>query len=161
MASRAFLIAIFIAVAIAPTLAADHKVGGDAGWNPGVNYTEWATGKDFHVGDTLMFVYTYGLHNVWKVNQTDFQQCVNSNASQVPLVTGNDRISLNSSGKKWYICGVPEHCAKGMKLVINVSDAEGPAPSPKPSASAAVEVSPLRSSAWMLAMMAVYRIIVA
>ncbi|PIN18289.1 hypothetical protein CDL12_09048 [Handroanthus impetiginosus] len=154
MASRAFLIAIFIVVAIAPTLATDYMVGDDKGWNLSGNYTEWATGKDFRVGDTLMFMYTQGLHNVWKVNQTDFQQCVISNASEVPHVTGSDKISLTNPGMKWYICGVPEHCSKGMKLAINVSD-------PKPATSAAVEVSPLRSCVWMLAVMAAYKMIMA
>ncbi|ERN06539.1 hypothetical protein AMTR_s00058p00113130 [Amborella trichopoda] len=30
-----------------------HKVGGNSFWNPGVNYTEWASHDRFIVGDYL------------------------------------------------------------------------------------------------------------
>lgn len=53
MASKAFLMAIFVAVVVSPTLAADHMVGDEDGWKLGVDYTAWAKGKDFRVGDTL------------------------------------------------------------------------------------------------------------
>ena len=39
-------------------------VGGDNGWNLGVNY---AAGIDATVGDTVRFVYTEGAHNVEQV----------------------------------------------------------------------------------------------
>ncbi|PIN18280.1 hypothetical protein CDL12_09050 [Handroanthus impetiginosus] len=200
MAFRAFLIAIFIAAAVAPALATDYMVGDDKGWASGVNYTEWAQGKDFRVGDTLsiapalatdyiigdnafwtlgvnytvwtegkdfrvgdtlMFMYKPGSHNVLSVNGDDFEKCTSSNVSAVPLMSGHDVIPLTSPGKKWYICDIGDHCSRGMKLVITVSAAEGPIPSPTPGTSPAVEVSPWRSCAWMVAMMAVYRMIMA
>ena len=47
-------------------------------------------------------------------------------------------ITLTRPGRKWYICGVADHCSRyGQKLAINVlveSAAPGPAPSfPMPS----------------------------
>ncbi|KAL0296077.1 UNVERIFIED_CONTAM: Lamin-like protein [Sesamum radiatum] len=171
MASRAFLITVIVVVAAAvtPALAADYMVGDNAGWNLGVNFTTWAAGKDFRVGDTIMFMYTPGTHNVLKVNGADFNQCVSSNASAVPLTSGNDVIALSTPGKKWYICDVADHCSKGMKLVITVSAAEGPIPAPvpgspaltPPATSAAGGVSPLKSCVWMVAVMAAYKIIMA
>lgn len=112
-------------------------------------------------------MYKTGAHNVLKVNGTDFQKCSSSNASAVPLTSGNDKITLATPGKKWYICEIADHCSRGMKLVITVSAADGPAPSPipgssPPGTSAAAEVSPLKSCVWMLAaVMAAYKMIMA
>ncbi|KAF3961435.1 hypothetical protein CMV_013940 [Castanea mollissima] len=75
-------------------------------------------------------LYQKGNHNVLKVNGTGFQQCV-APAGTVPLTSGNDVIPLTTSGRKWYICGVPTHCANGkQKLAITVLDRLSPAPSP-------------------------------
>ncbi|XP_012833606.1 PREDICTED: blue copper protein-like [Erythranthe guttata] len=50
----AFLITMIIALAVAPAaFATDYTVGDDSGWKLGVNYTEWAEGKNFRVGDTI------------------------------------------------------------------------------------------------------------
>lgn len=68
---------------------------------------------------------------MYKVDGTVFNSC-SPPANNQPLNTGNDTITLAAPGKKWYICGVADHCAKqGMKLVINV-EATVPAPSPVP-----------------------------
>lgn len=80
-----------------------------------------------------MFRYKPPNHNVIKVNQTEFKDCVASKLSD-PLITGNDTITLAAPGKKWYICGkvgAKRHCADlGQKLAINVvSDAPAPSPS--------------------------------
>lgn len=52
-ASRALLIAMIVAAAVAPALAVDHIVGDNKGWNAGFRYDVWAAGQDFHVGDSL------------------------------------------------------------------------------------------------------------
>jgi hypothetical protein len=54
MASSQF-IAFALVTIILPTLtmAAEHIVGDDKGWTVNFNYTTWASGKVFHVGDTL------------------------------------------------------------------------------------------------------------
>ncbi|KAL7150178.1 hypothetical protein ABFS83_05G092800 [Erythranthe nasuta] len=164
MALRAFLITIIVALVAAPAaVATDYMVGDNSGWTLGVNYTAWAEGKDFRVGDTIMFMYKPGVHNVMKVNGSDFQKCASSNATAVPRTTGNDVIPLVTPGKRWYICTIGEHCSKGMKLVITVSAAEGPSPAPSSATSAATgaEVSAFRSCVWVLAAMAAYKMIMA
>ncbi|KAL0312724.1 UNVERIFIED_CONTAM: hypothetical protein Sradi_5671700 [Sesamum radiatum] len=128
-----------------------------------------------------LFKYTPDAHTVAKVNASDFQQCVASNASNV-LTSGNDEITLSTPGKKWYICSVADHCIMGMKLVITVSAAEAPvAPTPRtmllpatrsspgtpvtpgapqtPSTSAAGDVSPLQSYVRILGALAVLKVI--
>ncbi|KAL7150181.1 hypothetical protein ABFS83_05G093100 [Erythranthe nasuta] len=157
MAMRsAFLITMIIALAVAPAaFATDYTVGDDSGWKLGVNYTTWAEGKNFRVGDTIMFKYKSGAHNVMKVNGSDFQKCASSNETAVPLTTGNDVIPLATPGKKWYICTIGEHCFKGMKLVITVSGAEGSSTSAGTAA-----VSALRSCVSILTVMFAYKMIV-
>lgn len=50
---NAFLMVMIMAVITATALATDHIVGGEAGWKLNVDYTTWAQGKQFHVGDRL------------------------------------------------------------------------------------------------------------
>ncbi|KAK6158098.1 hypothetical protein DH2020_005412 [Rehmannia glutinosa] len=128
MASKAFLIAIiFVGIAAPKAFATDYIVG----WALGVNYTAWAEGKDFYVGDRLIFQYAEGTHNVYKVNGTAFQQCTVPPPSEA-LTSGNDVITLATPGRKWYVCGVGKHCVNGMKLVIIVYPVMAPASAPAP-----------------------------
>ncbi|KAK9927399.1 hypothetical protein M0R45_024583 [Rubus argutus] len=50
------------------------------------------------------------------------------------ITRGKDVINLATPGRKWYICGVSNHCAvEGQKLVITVMPSLS-APSPSPTA---------------------------
>ncbi|KAK6137585.1 hypothetical protein DH2020_028665 [Rehmannia glutinosa] len=163
MASKCILIAVIVLAITAPSFATDYVVGDNAGWKLGVNYTAWAEGKRFFVRDRLIFKYNQGAHNVYRVNGTAFQQCMLPSAFEA-LTSGNDEITLTTPGKKWYICGVGNHCASGMKLVITVDSGEGPASAPTPTAgnSAAStyhEEQPIRSFLWMLATLAMFKLI--
>ncbi|PKU66323.1 Stellacyanin [Dendrobium catenatum] len=128
----ALKLALFIAMATVPAIvgAKDFIVGDEEGWKVGVNYTEWAEDKDFRVGDRIVFNYVKGKHNVLKVTGPAFRSCNKTVSS--PLTTGNDKIELTSAGRKWYICAIGDHCEKGMKLFIDVEEAEVPAPAPSP-----------------------------
>ncbi|KAL3619369.1 hypothetical protein CASFOL_036939 [Castilleja foliolosa] len=134
MASKFLLmIMIFVAVVvIVPCSGIDYMVGDDVGWRLGVDYSAWAQGKDFRVGDTLVFKYYPGAHNVIEVNESDFGKCASSNVSTVPSTSGIDIVHLTTTGMKGYICSVGEHCSAGMKLGITVSD---PLSAPFPSLS--------------------------
>ncbi|KAL3833575.1 hypothetical protein ACJIZ3_008311 [Penstemon smallii] len=112
--------------------------------------------KTFFLGDRLVFNYGQGFHNVYRVNGTSFQQCATPSLSEA-LTTGNDVITLATPGRKWYLCGVGNHCASGMKLVITVSSAEAPAlaPAPTSGSSATNHKSPFISCVWMLSALAV------
>ncbi|XP_058084612.1 blue copper protein 1a-like [Magnolia sinica] len=118
--------AILILVVIVPTvaLATEHMVGDDSGWTIKFDYEKWAEDKEFRVGDKLVFKYPQGVHNVFKVDGTGFKNCVAPSDNEA-LSTGNDVITLAAPGKKWYICGVGNHCESGgQKLAINVLAAD-------------------------------------
>jgi hypothetical protein len=44
---------ILLAAVAAPAHAKDYTVGDSSGWTSGVDYTTWASGKTFAVGDNL------------------------------------------------------------------------------------------------------------
>ncbi|XP_054818129.1 blue copper protein 1a-like [Prosopis cineraria] len=130
--SRALIVALLTAT-IFPTIsmATDFIVGDGKGWTVGFDYQTWAANKVFHVGDKLIFEYSTGEHNVFKVNGTDFRNCTVPAASQ-GLTSGEDVIVLETPGRKWYLCGVGDHCQNGQKLFVNVLPSETQAPSPSP-----------------------------
>ncbi|CAN1245793.1 Blue copper protein [Linum grandiflorum] len=139
MTNLSSLFAVFVAIVAcipSPALAKDFLVGDNHGWTINFDYQAWAYGKDFRVGDRLIFKYPMGNHNVYKANGTEFQNCeVPSAASRgLAMTSGNDVVTLLTPGRKWYICGKPNHCsAYNQKLVIVVKPNAGawaPAPSP-------------------------------
>ncbi|KAL9675391.1 hypothetical protein QQ045_003593 [Rhodiola kirilowii] len=143
------IFAIAAAIVVPPSFATEFIVGDETGWTINFDYQAWAAGKNFYVGDTLVFKYPVGVHNVHKANLTAFQQC--QVPLTAPLATGNDVITLATPGKKWYICGVGKHCQAGnQKLAITVSDASSASPAPAPSASIATTLgSSISCQAWM------------
>jgi hypothetical protein len=53
---RGLLLAIVLlaaGAAVVPASAKDYTVGDSSGWKTGVDYTAWAKGKPFAIGDTL------------------------------------------------------------------------------------------------------------
>ncbi|KAF5202444.1 Blue copper protein [Thalictrum thalictroides] len=128
-----FLVTLAVIAIVLPSvaLATEYKVGDNAGWTVGFDYANWAKGKEFRVGDKLVFTYPVGAHNVFKVNGTTFKDCTIPPLNEA-LISGNDVITLAIPGNKWYFCGVGQHCALGgQKLAITVWPAlEAPAPAP-------------------------------
>lgn len=55
---------LFVLLLAFPTVfGTDHTVGDDKGWDQGVDYTTWPSGKTFKVGDNLgMPPLLYSLH---------------------------------------------------------------------------------------------------
>ncbi|CAM8876894.1 unnamed protein product [Rhodiola kirilowii] len=141
---------VFVAIVVPTSFATEFIVGDETGWTINFDYQAWAAEKKFYVSDNLVFKYPVGVHNVHKVNLTAFQQC--QIPSTAPLTTGNDKITLATPGKKWYICGVGKHCVAGnQKLAITVLDStQSPlsSPAPSPSVSPAVK-SCVSFHAWM------------
>ncbi|KAF8398046.1 hypothetical protein HHK36_016972 [Tetracentron sinense] len=118
---RVFDVLAIVAIVLPSIAMAEEFIVGDGiGWTIGFDYQDWAKGKDFLVGDKLVFQYPVGAHNVFKVNGTGFQNCIAPPQSEA-LTSGNDTITLATPGRKWYICGVGKHCELGgQKLFITV-----------------------------------------
>ncbi|CAL4944990.1 unnamed protein product [Urochloa decumbens] len=138
------LLVLTLGLAMAATSSAViYKVGDTSGWTilGNINYTDWTTKKNFKVGDIIEFKYPQGIHNVLEVNKADYDSCSNS----TPIAThtsGDDKIAIKRPGHRFFICGVPGHCAAGQKLNIRVlkqksSEAPSKAPAPAPARPAA------------------------
>ncbi|KAF4403967.1 hypothetical protein G4B88_014423 [Cannabis sativa] len=118
--SKQLFISLAIIAIFVPSISAvEYVVGDEKGWTINFDYQAWAQGKEFHVGDKL--------------------ECVPPADDTSALTSGNDVITLTTPGRKWYICGVPQHCQVGnQKLLITVipdiDDVASPTPSsPSPS----------------------------
>ncbi|WOK96452.1 hypothetical protein Cni_G05159 [Canna indica] len=141
------LLVVAMAAAISElAMAANHDVGGPNGsWDLTTNYAQWAAGKTFRVGDTLTFKYASGQHDVLEVSSSAYSSCSASN----PISTGTGGsivITLKTAGKKYFICGIPGHCASGMKVAIDVV-ASSSSPAPRRSPAAAPSTSPISPAA--------------
>lgn len=79
-----------------------------------------------------MFKYNEPSHTVAEVGGADFAAC-NKPAAATVLGTGEDRVTLDTAGRRWFVCSVGQHCQNGMKLKINVLAADdGAAAAPAP-----------------------------
>lgn len=119
--------------AIAMVSATDHIVGGNIGWNSGINYTDWVNNQTFVLEDWISFRYQKEQHNVLQVNQSGYDNCTIDN----PIgnwSSGKDFIFLNVS-KRYYFIEGRGNCYGGMKLTFFV-DKVAPAPHPSKNASA-------------------------
>ncbi|KAK6236185.1 hypothetical protein QUC31_019943 [Theobroma cacao] len=131
-----FLATIAIAAMLQSSSAQTAYVVGDAlGWAipPGgaVAYTTWAANKTFRVGDTLVFNFTSGSHDVARVTRANFDAC-NSATPLLLLSNGPANFTLNETGDHYFLCAFPGHCSAGQRLAINVSAAAS-SPAPQPS----------------------------
>ncbi|KAM3360652.1 blue copper protein-like [Capsicum galapagoense] len=123
-----------VSVAPAPgSVAQTYIVGDNMGWNVPtggpVSYQRWTNGKSFKVGDTLVFNFVNGAHNVATVSKAAYDSC--STTSPINTIsTGPARITLTNSGEHYYVCTFPRHCSLGQKLAINVTGSDSAAPTP-------------------------------
>ncbi|CAJ1938276.1 unnamed protein product [Sphenostylis stenocarpa] len=97
--------------------AATYYVGDSGGWT--FNTIGWPKGKRFRAGDTLVFNYNPGAHNVVVVNQGGYGSCKTPKGARV-YRSGKDQIRL-SRGQNYFICNYVGHCESGMKIAINAA----------------------------------------
>ncbi|XP_015081651.1 blue copper protein-like [Solanum pennellii] len=131
---------VSVAPATAPSLtsvAQTYIVGDNLGWSvptSGPNsYQRWANNKSFKVGDTLVFNFVNGTHNVAMVSQASYDSC-NTTSPINTISNGPARIRLTNSGEHYYMCTFPRHCSLGQKLAINVTGSDVTAPTPSTAA---------------------------
>ncbi|XP_010258805.1 PREDICTED: lamin-like protein [Nelumbo nucifera] len=115
------------------------RVGGSAnGWNPDVNYTEWAGHQYFYVGLWLYFGYDRHYFNVLEVNKTSYETCNDGDPiTNVSRGAGRDVFNLREV-KTYYFLSGGGYCWHGMKLAVPVHQFPlliTPAPSPSKNSS--------------------------
>ncbi|KAG5008828.1 hypothetical protein JHK87_017343 [Glycine soja] len=101
-----------------------YVVGDGMGWRvpqDASTYQNWASDKNFTVGDTLSFNFQTGSHNVIEVSEESYNSCSSANPIGTTYNTGPANVSLNRGGQHYYICGVDNHCNDGQRLAITVS----------------------------------------
>ncbi|WMV07901.1 hypothetical protein MTR67_001286 [Solanum verrucosum] len=118
---KAMLVVLMVMMAASgSSMATVYQVGDLAGWTFNYNYNEWVFFKQFQAGDTLVFNYDPQLHNVMQVDINDYNSCTSN-----PIATFNsgcDSITLDTpDGDYFFLCGIPGHCASGLKIHIKVS----------------------------------------
>ncbi|KAJ9688682.1 hypothetical protein PVL29_014371 [Vitis rotundifolia] len=138
MAGRVNMVLVVLVAAsvLHRTAAKTYVVGNELYWRVPPNttaYSTWASAYTFRVGDTLVFNFTTGLHDVAKVTQKAFDAC-NSSSPLTLLNNGPANYTLNSTGENYFFCTVDSHCSQGQKLSISVSASsnESPASPPPP-----------------------------
>ncbi|WOK98035.1 basic blue protein [Canna indica] len=113
--SAAMLVALLLAVSSpVHSDASTHVVGDSQGWGFSVSYADWAKSRSFAAGDTMVFNYQQGVHNVAPVSAAGYRSC---KASVSAATTGNDKFTLKR-GANYFICSIPSHCAAGMKIQV-------------------------------------------
>ncbi|VFQ89675.1 unnamed protein product [Cuscuta campestris] len=76
-----------------------------------------ANGKTFRAGDTLLFKYSPGFHNVVEVDKATYDKCGTPPAKAKVYASGSDRVTL-TKGQHYFICSFAGHCKAGMKISI-------------------------------------------
>ncbi|XP_044495849.1 lamin-like protein [Mangifera indica] len=125
---------IFIFFFFAHTSATDHIVGANKGWNPGINYTNWANNHTFYVNDLISFRYQKTQYNVFMVNQSGYDNCTTEGALG-NWSSGKDFITLDKAQRYYFICGNGQ-CFSGMKVSVLVHPLPSPPSSKSPSVAA-------------------------
>nr|XP_011462176.1 PREDICTED: mavicyanin-like [Fragaria vesca subsp. vesca] len=85
-----------------------YKVGGSSGWIIGVDYNQWSSPKQFHVGDTLLFSYNH-YHNVFEVIEQGFKS-YNSKSPIADYSSSLNYITLERPDHYYFLCGALGHC---------------------------------------------------
>ncbi|OEL38594.1 hypothetical protein BAE44_0000387 [Dichanthelium oligosanthes] len=89
-----------------------------------------------------VFKYSLGAHDVVEVSKADHDSCFNSRPLAT-FTTGDDTVPLPGGGvTRYFICGVPGHCAGGMKLAVRVKAAAAGAPNASAPSPAPVAMAP-------------------
>ncbi|XVF48069.1 hypothetical protein PTKIN_Ptkin03bG0161200 [Pterospermum kingtungense] len=145
----AALFVVLAATLLQRTYARNYTVGDSTGWQVPLNnsnfYEDWASNKDFVVGDILVFNFTTGRHDVAEVTEAAYDACNITNTISIDL-NGPAIITLNRTGDYYFFCAFPNHCSRGQKLKVearSTSSVPSPGSSPTSPSSASSLVATL------------------
>ncbi|KAL1220219.1 Mavicyanin [Cardamine amara subsp. amara] len=111
-----------------------YKVGDSDGWTAKDDtYYNWAKGKEFHVGDSLVFEYDRNVNDVTQVSGALELEFCDSSSPKAVYNTGNDVVTLKEPGYHHFISSNQSQCTLGQRLdVLVVHDPSRPIPPPLP-----------------------------
>ncbi|KAB2016188.1 hypothetical protein E1A91_D08G080600v1 [Gossypium mustelinum] len=123
--AKSAVIFVFTMALWGVSMAAIHWVGGFAGWTTvaagsPLDYRIWASTRNFHVGDVIVFRYNNKFNNVVRVTHQNFKSC-NATSPIAVYSSGADTINLTRPGHLYFICSIPGHCLAGQKVNIEVT----------------------------------------
>jgi plastocyanin len=82
--------------------------------------------RTYYVGDTLVFNYPEGTHDVVKVETfKEFDECTMTKPIMPEYGNGQTKITLDKPGPHYFICSIPGHCTDGMKIKVLVKHHHG------------------------------------
>ncbi|XP_038717169.1 mavicyanin-like [Tripterygium wilfordii] len=122
----------------------EFKVGDDLGWlepppNNTAMYIQWAAKNRFLVGDSLSFEYQND--SVLVVEKFVYYHCNTSNPFS-SFDNGKTVFKLDTPGPCYFICGAPNHCKNGPRLLVVMGPhPSGQAPAPQPSSGPSVSLA--------------------
>ncbi|XP_040257090.1 uclacyanin 1-like [Aegilops tauschii subsp. strangulata] len=78
-ATRTILLAVAAMAILSTASAAIYKVGEPGGaWDLSTNYGTWASSRNFHASDQIIFKYSPQAHDVLEVSKTDYDSWASS-----------------------------------------------------------------------------------
>ncbi|KAI7751106.1 hypothetical protein M8C21_020511 [Ambrosia artemisiifolia] len=128
MANKNLCIFILVATIVAQATwvrSEEFIVGDEKGWDLGIDYTCWLSGKEFHFNDALVFKFKPGKHNVAALpDQASLDSCALDKAIFSLRACGRNTIYL-AEGENYLTSSIGDDCKKGLKLIVT---AKGPRP---------------------------------
>ncbi|KAF5194541.1 Pr5-like receptor kinase [Thalictrum thalictroides] len=116
-------VVVLVALLNGATAQKTHIVFGIMGWAIPVDdgfASNWAATRTFMVGDTLVFYFSTGIHNVAEVTKPAYDACITTDTTLGPILTkGPANITLTTAGNHYYVCTYSSKCS--LKLAISVS----------------------------------------
>ncbi|KAL1191891.1 Mavicyanin [Cardamine amara subsp. amara] len=101
--------------------AKTYKVGDYHGWTANYDmYYSWARGKEFHVGDSLIFNYDPNVNDVTQVSGGLKYRFCDSSSPKAVYKTGQDVVNLTEPGYHFFITSNHSLCTSGQKLFVLV-----------------------------------------
>ncbi|KAL1212864.1 Mavicyanin [Cardamine amara subsp. amara] len=115
------LVVMSLTVLLGSCSAKTYKVGDYHGWTANYDmYYSWARGKEFHVGDSLVFNYDPNVNDVTQVSGGLKYRFCDSSSSKAVYKTGQDVVNLTEPGYHFFITSNHSLCISGQKLFVLV-----------------------------------------
>ncbi|WOG83918.1 hypothetical protein DCAR_0103096 [Daucus carota subsp. sativus] len=146
--SKVFLIFVLAVLMNKEAVSAtDHTVGGSSGWDESTDFSSWASGETFKVGDKLVFKYST-MHSVVELGDESAYKSCGIGSAIDSMKGGKSVVKLDKPGTRYFACGTMGHCDQGMKVKIKtVSASSAPSSSSTPSSSSSSSTPASQSKA--------------